>query len=110
MQKPENYGFYIGKKCTIPYKDWPQEVKDYKNWKRRQRAKPEWAHLTDEQRKLERIKVIAANQKKWRDKYAAMTDEEKAEVNKKKGNHFNNASEEEKAKKSEELRQRHRRE
>ena len=106
MEKPKDYAIYVNKNCTIPYKDWPQEVKDYKNWKRRIRSKPEWANLSEEERKKERGKILVQVRAKWKEKYESMSEKEKEEVNRKKGNHFNNATVEEKRKKSEELRQR----
>ena len=106
MEKPKDYAIYVNKKCDIPYKDWPQEVKDYKNWKRRMRSKPEWANLSEEERKKERNKILVQVRAKWKEKYENMSDDEKAEVNKKKGNFYNNASDEKKKLIAESLRKR----
>ena len=106
MDKPKNYGYYQNSRNKIPYKEWPQEVKDYKNWQRRNRMNPKWKHLSEEDRKIEREKVIAENRKVWYEKYNDMTEEEKAEVNKKKGNFWNLASDEKKEEMRDNLSQR----
>ena len=106
MEKPKDYAIYVNKKCDIPYKDWPQEVKDYKNWKRRMRSKPEWANLSEEERKKERNKILVQVRAKWKEKYENMSDDEKAELNKKKGNFYNNASDDKKKLIAESLRKR----
>lgn len=103
MNKPDNYGYYTNSRNHIPYSQWPQEVKDYMNWKRRCRMKPEWANLSEEERREERSKIITQNRLKWQEKYKSMSDNEKAEINQKKGNWYNNLSEDEKALVNDEL-------
>lgn len=103
MNKPDNYGYYTNSRNHIPYSQWPQEVKDYMNWKRRCRMKPEWANLSEEERREERSKIITQNRLKWQEKYKSMSDIEKAEINQKKGNWYNNLSEDEKALVNDEL-------
>ena len=108
MEKPDNYNFYINKKNNIPYKEWPREVKDYLNWKRRQRSHPEWANISEDERKEKVKEIKRKNIQKYKEKWETMSDGEKAEINKKKGSHYNNLSEEDKLKQNEVLKLRSR--
>lgn len=110
MKKPSNYKYYSNKKNGVPFKDWPQECKDYKNWKRDIFRHPEWKELSDEEyllakKESKRQRGINAT-KLMRNRYQNMSSEQKVEVNKKKGSHYNNMSDEEKNKYNEILRQR----
>lgn len=110
MKKPANYKYYSSKKNGVPFKDWPQECKDYKYWKRDIFRHPEWKELSDEEyllakKESKRQRGINAT-KLMRNRYQDMSTEQKSEVNKKKGSHYNNMMDEEKKKQNEILRQR----
>lgn len=49
MERPENYLYYANSKNKIPFKDWPDDCKQYKNYQRIIRLHPEWATLTMEE-------------------------------------------------------------
>ena len=106
MEKPENFTYYS---VNIPFKDWPQECKLYKSWRRDILNHPEWKDLSNEEyfkakKESKRQRGINAA-KAMRQKYQDMSTEEKAEINKKKGSHYNNLSDEEKKKRNDELSQ-----
>ena len=94
MEKPVDYNL----SNSLPYKEWKQEWKDYKNWQRRIRMNPKTANMTQEEYKQYRSKVLADTRKKWHDKWNNMSDEEKSIINAKKGNFWNNASDKDKEK------------
>ena len=92
MEKPIDYHLAH----NIPYKEWKQEWKDYKNWIRRIKMNPKVANMSPEEYKKYRSKASSVSRKAWKYKYNSMSEEKKAKVNAKKASHWNNASEEEK--------------
>lgn len=88
MEKPKNYAIYNNKKKPIPYSEWPQEVREYKNWRRSILKHPEWKDLSDDEWRKAVIeskkKRAESGRKAFKVKYANMSEEEKKELNKKK--------------------------
>jgi len=110
MERPENYSYYVNKNNGIPFRDWPDECKRYKNYQRIIRLHPEWATLTMEEIKVkqkENHQKAAANARKVNQvKWKNLSEEEKKNINKKKGSFYQNMSEEEKKAHNEVLRER----
>ena len=102
MEKPQDYNLAH----NTPYKEWKQEWKDYKNWKRRCFMKPEWIDLTDEERYIEKNKNWQISRNAWKIKKESLTEEELKIINQKKGSHYHNLSEEDKIKHNKILQQR----
>lgn len=101
MKKPDTYSFYSNrKKNKIPFRDWPNECKQYAYWLRDIRIHPEWKNLTDNeyyQAKLDSKKQRGINAAKlMRERFQKKDENEKQRINKSKGSHYNNLSAEEK--------------
>lgn len=110
MEKPKNYAYYSTKKNNVPFKDWPQECKDYKNWKRDILHHPEWKDLTldeikEKKKEIKRQRGVNAAAL-MRKKYSEKTEEEKKVINEKKGNAWKDLTDKERKEKSEEMRKR----
>lgn len=88
MEKPKNYAIYNNKKKPIPYSEWPQEIKEYKNWRRSIIKHPEWKDLSDDEWRKAVIeskkKRAESGRKAFKVKYENMSEEEKKVLNKKK--------------------------
>ena len=110
MNKPDSYDYYSKKRNNIPFRDWPEECKAYKNYLRIIRIHPEWKDLSDEEIKAtqkENQRQNAANARMLNaEKWKNMSQEEKEKINKKKGNGYNQLSDAEKLARNEELKQR----
>ena len=86
----------MSRKCDIPYKDWPKEIKEYKNYQRRLKRNPELAGLSAKEKKQKQLERLSKAREIWKEKYSHMSLEEKKENDRKKGSFYHNASDEKK--------------
>lgn len=100
MEKPVDYKL----SNKLPYSQWKQEWKDYKNWRSRNNRHPELKDLSEEERIKHRLKIKLNNLEKSHIKYRNCTQEEKDEWNKHKvENNWYKLSEDEKKRRIEPL-------
>lgn len=112
LPKPKDYSYYQSKKNGIPFRDWPQECKDYKNYLRVIRVHPEWEECTLEELYIKqqesKSKRAAMGRRAFRVKWANMPQEDKDVINKKKGSFYHKMSLEKKLEHNKVLQQRSR--